>query len=410
MIKQDELFKFADVLVRVGGNVQKGDIVVITALLSDAPLVRAVTKCAYDCGAKEVVYRWTDQECYRQKFLWADSEVFDVCPPWLAEFFKYYDARQTVYLHVDSEDPDLLAGVGEDRIRRDIISRGHALKAHRDITMSNRVRWSVIGFPSERWAVKVFPGLPEDEAVDKLWHAILRASRAAGANPVEDWRKHNDEFHTRVNYLNEKGFLYLKYKNALGTDLVIELPKGHIWLGGREMDAEGRFFNANIPTEELFTMPARTGVNGRVVSTMPLSYNGVLIEGFEFTFKDGRVVDLKAEKNEQVLKGILENDEGASYLGEVSLVPFDSPINKQGILYYNTLFDENASCHLALGKAYPCNLKGSEAFTQEELLKLGVNDSMIHVDFMIGSADLNIIGVEPDGTETPVFTDGNFVF
>ena len=408
-MKQQDLVKFADVFVRMGGNVQKGDTVVITANLTDAPFVRAITQCAYDCGAREVVYRWVDQDCARMRFLRADFETFDEFPCWLKEFYSYYDAKQTVYLNVDSEDPDLLAGVEEERIRRNTISRGHGLKDHRNITMTNRVRWSVAGFPSDKWASKVFPGISEDEAVEKLWQAILRASRANGDNPVEDWHKHNENFKARKHYLNNKAFESLKIKNGSGTDLVIELPKGHIWLGGKEADSEGRFFNPNIPTEEIFTAPKRTGVNGRVVSSMPLSYNGVLIEGFEFTFKNGGVIDCKAETNEQVLKGLLKNDDGARYLGEVALVPFDSPINRQGILYYNTLFDENASCHLALGKAYPVNLKGSEALTPEELIDAGVNDSMVHVDFMIGTEDLSIIGVEPGGSETPVFVDGCYV-
>ena len=405
-MKQEDLIKFADVFVRIGGNVQKGDTVVITANVTDAPFVRAITQRAYDCGAREVVYRWIDQDCARMRFLQADSEIFDEFPSWLKEFYGYYDARQTVYLNIDSDDPDLLAGVDEARIRRDIICRGHGLKDHRNITMSNRVRWSIAGFPSDKWAAKVFPGIPQDEAEEKLWQAILKASRADGGDPAEDWHKHNENFKTRKHYLNNKRFVSLKFKNNIGTDFVMELPKGHIWLGGRETDAEGRFFNPNMPTEEIFTMPKRKGVNGRVVSSMPLSYNGVLIEGFELTFKDGRVSGFKAEKNEQILKGLLESDEGARYLGEVALVPFDSPINRQGILYYNTLFDENASCHLALGKAYPVNLKGSEALTPEELIDAGVNDSMIHVDFMIGTEDLSIIGVESDGSETPVFING----
>ncbi|MDR2649572.1 MAG: aminopeptidase [Clostridiales bacterium] len=409
-MRQEEISKLADVFVRMGGNVQKGDVVVVTANLTDAPFVREVTRRAYDCGAKEVVYRWIDQDCERARFLCADPAVFDEYPSWMVEFFAYYDAKQTVYLYVDSDDPDLMSGVEADRLRRNTISRSRAQSVHRNNTMSNHVRWSIAGFPSDKWAAKVFPGLPSDEAEAKLWNAILKASRADGDNPVDDWRRHNENFKTRENYLNKKSFTSLKYSNALGTDLIIELPKGHIWMGGREIDKQGRYFNPNIPTEEIFTLPRRTGVNGRAVSTMPLSYNGNLIEGFEFTFKNGRVTDYRAKKNAAVLKGLLENDEGARYLGEVSLVPFDSPINRQGILYSNTLFDENASCHLALGKAYPTNLAGSEAMTTEELLDAGVNDSLIHVDFMIGSEDLNIIGVEPDGTETPVFVDGNFAF
>ena len=409
-MKQEELMKLAELFVRMGGNVQKGDTVIIAANLSDKAFVHAIAHCAYDCGAAEVVTQWTDPECSRMRLLRADPGVFDEFPSWMPELYRYYDKRQSVYLRVDSDDPDLFMGADADRLRRDLLSRSRALKNHRANTMSNRVRWSIAGFPSEKWAAKVFPGVYADEAVEKLWQAILKASRATGDNPVEDWRRHNGNLASRQNTLNEKQFTALKYKNSLGTDFTVELPKGHIWLGDAERDARNRLFNANIPTEEIFTLPKRTGVNGRVVSSMPLSYNGNLIERFELTFKDGRVVGFKAEKNEEVLKGILDNDEGARYLGEVSLVPFDSPINRQGLIFYSTLFDENASCHLALGKAYPFNLTGSDGLTEEQLLEAGVNDSLIHVDFMIGSEDLSIMGIEPDGTETPVFVNGNFAF
>jgi len=409
-MKREEIIKLADLFVREGGNVQKGDTVIISANLTDAPFVRIITERAYGCGAREVVCHWADQDCARMRMLHADSGVFDEFPAWMTEFYKYYDARQSVYLRVDSDDPDLFSGADAENLRRDTISRSRALKPHRANTMSNRVRWSIAGFPSDKWAAKVFPGLPDAEAQEKLWQAILQASRATGDNPVEDWRAHNMELQSRQEFLNEKRFVSLKYRNDLGTDLTIELAKGHIWLGGAECDVCGRPFSANIPTEEIFTMPKRTGVNGHVVSTKPLSYNGNLIENFELTFKEGRVVDFKAEKNGEVLKGLLNNDDGARYLGEVSLVPYDSPINNQGIIYYNTLFDENASCHLALGKAYPSNMTDSEKLTEGQLLEAGVNDSLIHVDFMVGSKDLSIIGIKPDGTETPVFVDGNFAF
>jgi len=407
---QEEMKKFADLFVRMGANVQKGDTVIVTANLTDAPFVRLIARRAYECGAREVVCQWSDPECVRMRALEADPAVFDEFPSWKVDFYACYDARQSVYMHVDSGDPDLLAGAEADRLLRETVSRGGATKVHMGNTMANRVRWSVAGFPSERWAAKVFPELPVEEAVEKLWQAILQASRATGEDPVADWIRHNESLTARQEYLNKMRFVKLRYKNALGTDLEIELPEGHIWLGGAERDVEGRFFNANIPTEEIFTLAKRGGVNGRVVSSMPLSYNGNLIEGFGFTFKDGRVVDYSAERNEEILKGLLNTDEGARYLGEVSLVPYDSPINRQGFIYYNTLFDENASCHLALGKAYPFNMSGSGGMTEEQLLEAGVNDSMVHEDFMVGSRDLSIIGVQADGTETPVFVNGNYAF
>lgn len=246
--------------------------------------------------------------------------------------------------------------------------------------------------------------------MDKLWKAIIKSIRLDAEDPVAAWKEHTANLKKRVDFLNRKNFKYLRYSNSLGTDLIIELPEGHQWIGGAEYTIGGIEFNANMPTEEVYTLPKRNGVEGKVVSTMPLNYNGNIIDNFTLTFKEGRIVDYTAEKGLDMLRTLIETDEGSHYLGEVALVPYDSPISNQRILFYNTLFDENASCHLAIGKAYSTCLRNGRDMTEEELLKAGVNDSLVHVDFMIGTEDLEITGITAYGKEVPVFLKGNFAY
>ncbi|MDR3239394.1 MAG: aminopeptidase [Clostridiales bacterium] len=407
-MEKAKIQKYAELFARVGGNVQKGDAVVIDADTQDAAFARLLAESAYDLGAKEVFHRWDDSICRRLKYLRAGDEAFDAFPQWLTDSYDHFDAQKAVLLYIESDDPDLLAGVSASRVSRYQAARNAALKKHRELSMSNAVRWSIAAIPSPAWARKIFPTLAGDEAVEKLWQAIMEITRMNEPDPIEAWHRHNQNFQGRLAYLNQKNFRSLRYRNALGTDLTVEMPEGHLWLGGAEHDKEGVPFNPNIPTEEIFSAPKRDGVNGRVVSSMPLSYNGNLIENFEFTFQDGQAISFKAKKNEEILRGLLDNDGGARYLGEIALVPFDSPITRMGLLFYNTLFDENASCHFALGKGYPVCLAGSDSMSAAEVAKAGVNDSLIHVDFMVGTEDLSVIGLDKDGVETPVFVNGKF--
>jgi aminopeptidase len=301
-----------------------------------------------------------------------------------------------------------MKGVDPSRISRQAKARGNALEAYRSAQMSNKHTWCVASVPTSAWARKVFPGMAEPQAVEALWQAIFASVRVDQADPVDAWHRHQEALNVRLRFLNDAQFAALRYRNALGTDLTVKLPDNHIWFGGGDECAAGYVFMANLPTEEVFTMPHRQGANGRIVSSMPLNHNGNLIEDFWFSFKDGVVVDYGASQGLPILKELLETDEGARMLGEVALVPHDSPISNQRILFYNTLFDENASCHFALGKAYPTCIQGGTDMDKLQLATAGVNDSLIHVDFMVGSADLCITGIRKDGSEQAVFIDGNF--
>ena len=404
------LENYAALLVRSGGNVQKGQLVIIAANADDAPFARMVQEAAYDAGASEVRIDWADDAVTRTNYLRAASETFDDFPQWRVDKFKEQDDKGAVYLSIRSSDPDSLAGVDPDRIFRFTKVAGESLKEHRRLTMGSFRRWSLVATPSPAWAKKVFPDLSEEKAVEKLWQYILKGARADGADPIADWAEHKKSFDARMNYLNEKQFDKLRITTSVGTDITIGLVKNHIWEGGGDKDKEGIPFFPNMPTEEIFTMPDRLRADGRVVASMPLSYQGTLIDGFEMTLKDGKVESYRAEKGESALKNIMDTDEGARRFGEIALVSNMSPIGQMNTLFYNTLFDENASSHFALGKAYPKNIQNGSSLSDEEFSKAGGNDSLVHVDFMFGTSDMNVVGIHADGTEEHFLKDGEFVF
>lgn len=407
-MKGSKLHKYAQLLVKTGINLKKDQILVLSVPIECAEFARAIAEVAYDAGAKDVVIRWIDEISTRIRYLKGPEELFDTLPSWQKEFYLSYVRQDAAFLTISASDPENLKEVDPLRIQRSSKAFSEACSEYRQRMMNNINVWCVASVPTPSWAKKVFPDVTEEEAVNKLWDAIFEAVRVNEADPVAAWESHKDALKTRMAYLNEMNFKTLHYSNALGTDLTIELPEGHIWLGGSDFTPEGHEFIANMPTEEVFTAPKRTGVNGRVVSSMPLNFNGSLIDGFEFTFKDGKIESYKAKVGEEQLKRLLETDEGAMYLGEVALVQYDSPISNMGILFYNTLFDENASCHLAIGKAYPVNVKGGEHMDSATLIANGINDSITHEDFMVGTKDLNIIGTTQDGKKIQIFKDGNF--
>ncbi|WP_341876980.1 aminopeptidase [Defluviitalea saccharophila] len=404
------LEKYAKLLVKIGVNIQKGQILVILSPIEAAPFTRIISEIAFKEGAKDVQILWKDELSTKIKYLHAPDEVFEEYPNWQKEFYISYARAGAAFLNIYAADPELLKDVNAERVAKYHKVTNIALKEYRERTMTNQNAWCIASIPTVSWAKKVFPDLSEEEAVNKLWEAILKTVRVDREDPVAAWEEHKNNLKKRMEILNSHRFQYLHYKNALGTDLKIELPENHIWMGGADFTQEGLAFIANMPTEEVFTLPKKTGVNGKVVSSMPLNYNGSLIENFSLTLKDGRIIDFTAEKGYENLRHLIETDEGSHYLGEVALVPYDSPISNLKTLFYNTLFDENASCHLAIGKAYSPCIKGGEKMSTEELEKEGANDSLVHEDFMIGTKDLEIMGTTFDGKEIPIFKNGNFAF
>jgi aminopeptidase len=404
------LEKYARLIVKTGVNIQKGQTLVITSPIECASFTRMVAQYAYEEGARDVVVTWKDELLSKIRFLQAPEEVFEEFPEWQKEFYLSYVKQGAAFVSIAASDPELLKDVNPGRLVKVQKASNTALKEYRERLMSNKNSWCVVSIPTKSWAKKVFPDLSEEEAVKKLWDAILKTVRVDTKDPVAAWEEHKQNLKRSAEFLNSNQFQYLQYKNSKGTDLKIELPEHHIWLGGSEYTPEGLEFIANMPTEEVFTLPKKTGIHGKVVSSKPLNYNGNVIDEFSLTFKDGKIVDFAAKQGYEILKGLIETDEGSYYLGEVALVPFNSPISNSNILYFNTLFDENASCHLAIGKAYPVCIKDGENMEKEQLDSLGVNDSLVHVDFMIGTKDLEIIGTTAAGKEITVFKNGDFAF
>lgn len=400
---------YAELVVKSGVNIQKGQRLQITSEIECADFARLCADAAYDAGCREVLFRWRDDELTRMKYLKAADEVFDSVDQWDVDRANALVDEGCAFITIYAEDPDSLNGVDPDRIRRSQISSGKALEHYRAKMMSSAVPWTVCSVPSKAWSSAVFPQLSEEEAIARMWEEILACCRVDGGDAVQNWQNHIDELKKHVDILNGYNFKTLRYRNSAGTDVTVDLPEGHFWEGGSEKSGTGVIFSPNLPTEEVFTLPDRNSMNGTIVSTKPLSHNGTVIEGIVFKVENGKIVEAHADKGEDILRDAITVDEGASYFGEVALVPHDSPISNSGVLFFNTLFDENASCHFAFGQAYP-QIKGSENMTKEELEARGANTSMTHVDFMVGSEDLEITGITHDGREIPVFVNGNFAF
>ena len=407
---KNKLEKYARLVIKIGINLQKNQTLIISSPIECADFVRIASQIAYEEGARDVVINWKDELFQKIRYMHAPIEVFEEFPEWQKLFYNHYAQSGAAFLSVYAEDPELMMDVDPERIAKATRTRTTALIEYYERTMANRNVWSVISIPTVSWAKKVFPGMPPKDAVDKLWDAILQTVRVDTSDPVAAWKAHQKNLNKRLDFLNSNCFKSLRYKNALGTNLTISLPEGHIWTGGSDYTPEGHEFIANMPTEEVYTLPLKTGVNGTAVSSMPFNYNGRLIRNFSLKFEEGRIVDYHAEEGYEALKSIIETDSGSHFLGEVALVPVDSPISRSNLLFYNTLFDENASCHLAIGKAYPTNLKNGVNMSKEELDAAGVNDSIVHEDFMIGTEDLEITGTTISGQEIPIFKNGKFAF
>ena len=408
-MKKSILRKYAKLTAKVGANVQKGQDVVIVAGVDQELLVSYIVEESYRLGARKVFVEWSSDVIDRLSFQKESVETLSNVHPWTIEKQKYYCKELPAMIYIDSFDPDGLKGVDQSKIAQVQSNRYPILKPYRD-ERDNKYQWTIIGAPSTPWAKKVFPNLSKRQAIEKLWEAILFTSRVTD-DPIQAWKEHNEDLEKRTNYLNSLDIDFLHYESSNGTNFKVWLSNNIKWeAGGEKTLGSNIFFNPNIPTEECFTSPLKGKAEGLVVASKPLSYQGQLIENFSIRFENGKAVEVHAEKNQALLEEMVNMDEGAAYLGECALVPFDSPINNLGILFFNTLYDENCCCHLALGMGFTNLVKDYQNYTNDQLHEMGINDSSIHVDFMIGSQDLDITAHLKDGREVAIFKNGNWAF
>lgn len=407
-MKKSILRKYAQLIAAVGVNVQKGQEVFITAELDQPEFVQMVVEACYKRKAKKVVVDWSYQPLTKLHVRYQSQKTLNTMDDYVEARWKHYTETIPCRIYLISEDPDGLRGVNQEKMAKAQQAKYPIIKGYRD-QIENKYQWCIAAVPGAAWAKKLFPELRVSQAIEKLWEAILATSRV-NDDPIAAWEAHNADMKNRCDYLNGLGIRELRYRSANGTDFTVGMIPEAQFCGGGETSLQGIFFNPNIPTEECFISPMRGKAEGVVYSTKPLSYQGQLIENFSIRFHEGKAVEWHAEKNEALLEKLITMDEGSAYLGECALVPFDSPINQSGILFYNTLFDENACCHLALGMGFADTIRDFQNKTLAECRALGVNDSMIHEDFMIGSADLSIDAVCADGRTVAIFRDGTWAF
>jgi aminopeptidase len=406
-----QLNQLAELAVSVGVNVQKDQMVVVRAPIESSDFVRRITEAAYLKGASKVLVLWSDDEISKLHYTYQSDEVLQEVPEYLKAQYQYALDQGACFLSVSSPNPGIFKDVDGKKLQLSQLASSRALKFFREFMMGNKTQWSIVAASNEAWAKQVFPELDTEAGIEALWELIFQASHVDGVKPVQEvWDAHNARLGEHDDYLNGQNFSSLKFKNNLGTNIEIGLVPDHIWVGGGEHATTGVYFNPNIPTEENFTMPDKYRVNGKVVASKPLNYQGKIIKDFYFVFKDGQVVEYDAKEGKDALDNLLATDEGSKYIGEIALVEHDSPISQMKRILFSTLFDENASCHIALGRAYPMNIKGGLTSTTEELVKRGYNDSQSHVDFMFGTEDLSIVGVKQDGSEVVVFKDGAYAY
>ena len=408
-MNKTRLKKYAKLIAKCGVNVQRGQEVIITAELDQPEFVKMLTEECYRAGASKVSVDFSYQPLTKLHVKYQKEKTLSALDPWQIEKWEHQAKVLPCKIYLTSEDPDGLAGMDQKKYAKAMAARGKIIKPIRN-KMENKYQWCIAAVPSVAWAKKVFPGLRASVAVEKLWEAILSTSRVYD-DPILEWKKHNEALAKRCEYLNGLGIAELRYKASNGTNFRVGMiPDALFMAGGERTMGKGVYFNPNIPSEEAFTSPKRGDADGIVYSSLPLSYGGQLIEDFFMKFENGKVVEVGARQNEELLREMIGMDEGASYLGECALVPYSSPIRESGILFYNTLFDENAACHLAIGRGFSNVLRGYENLSEEEAHKMGINDSITHVDFMIGTKDLSIVALTFDGREVEIFRDGNWAF
>ena len=405
-MNQETLKKYAHTLLKYGVNLQEDQTLVISVDVENKDFAVIVTEEAYELGAKEVVLNWRCSPIARQRLLHANESVLEKPANWIPEFYKQYIDDKAAFLSLISANPKALEGIPTDRISLQSRNLNKVLSFYHTAIMNSSVTWCVASVPTVLWANLLGYEGSDEEKIDQLWATLLKLCRIEGVEPKDTYRHHMAKLRHRCEALNKLDLKSLRYTCENGTDLLLELPEGHIWLGGEESSKDGTIFNANIPTEEVFSAPQYNGVNGVVHSTKPLIYHGNTISDFSFTFKEGKIVEYTAKEGYEVLKELVETDEGSHYLGEVALVDHFSPISQSNQIFYETLFDENASCHLAIGASYPTCLKNSDGLSEEELKERGLNHSLTHVDFMIGHERMNIKGYTRDGQAVDIMIDG----
>ncbi len=393
--------------VKAGVHVREGEEVFVLSSVYATEITREIVKLAYECGAKRVHVKYRDGELEKLDYEHQTVDALTHKPDFLYDERNYFAGVGGSVINIICEDPNAYKSIDAAKITASRRADMKGLAPYYDKAMSNKIKWTIIAYPHPEWAKLMFPDLDERDAYKKLGKYIAKTTRIDNDDPVAAWQEHAAALRRRSDKLNAANIKSFRYKNKLGTDVVVGMPEGYIFAGGAE-ECNGETFNANMPTEEIFSAPDCNNVDGVIKAAMPLCYNGKIIEGIELKLEHGRIVDYKASKNADVLKGIIETDEGAHRLGEIALVPYDSPISKLRTLFYETLFDENASCHFAFGRAYPTCVKGGDAMTAEQLKAAGVNDSDVHVDFMVGTKDLSITAETRDGKKLVIFEDGNF--
>ncbi len=407
MISQKTLNEYAKLIIKIGINLQNGQGLEISCPVEKKDFALALTKAGYLAGASIVRVRWNDEDIEKLTYTYAKTEELTKIPKWLVDSRNELVEKNFCYVAVSADDPEAFKDIPSEKLFAVAKARSLALKKYSDSVMANAIRWCVVSVPTKEWAKKVFPTSTDPE--QELSKQIEKAMRLNTKSPIDAWKEHIEKLNRRAEFLNEQRFSYLLFKNSKGTDLKVGLSQNHVWLCAEEKAKDGIKFVANMPTEEIFTAPHKDRVDGVLKSAMPLCLNGQIIDNFTIEFKKGKIVSFSAEKGYDALKQLIETDNGTKRLGEVALIGKNSPIAKSKVLFYNTLFDENASCHLAIGKAYPTTISGGDKLSVSELKKLGANDSTEHEDFMIGTPDLSVIGVKENGQRVQIFADGEWV-
>ncbi len=407
-MKKSILRQYAHLIASTGVNIQKGQDVVINASLDQPEFIRMLVQECYKCGANDVLVLWSDPTLTIYNYKYKKLKDLSSLNSWQDARWQHWHDTLPCRIYIESDDPDSLTKINMDKYGKAAKALTPIIRKYRD-DMDDKYQWCIAGVPSIGWAKKVFPDLSNKKAVEALWELILKVSRAYEGDPVNNWKEHDENLHEKMKVLNSLNLRELEYHNSLGTDFKVGLIPDVIWLGGGESTMETKvYFQPNIPTEEMFTSPMKGKAEGIVYASKPLCYRGQIIEDFWFKFHEGKVVDYGAKKGKELLKQMIEVDENACYLGEVSLIPYDSPINNTGVLFFSTLYDENASCHIALGTGFPSLMKGYENMTLEEITKKGINHSGSHVDFMIGTKDMDIVGIDDKGNKHQIFKNGNW--